>query len=292
VKNLRDSLLVTSRILESEHHDLRHLAFLAEYDPFSFYNHSDLRNLDLSNQSLLGLNFYSADFSNSKLENVEYERGAFNGAKLPEEYSYLCDEYDFTLTDIMDRVFDYFYLFVEFREISIETAIEISGMSYSKLARNSQISTATLRNARKGYTVAMDTATAISRALTLPNFSDRTDVKIENSDYHQPFLEGFDRVSTTRTNAHYRQRWVQPREFVSPHQPMTKLLNARPSGGFDQFTKKEFEYFKLKENEIVKDKDYSVVEVNGVERLVLNRFNHYKTSPWLIKIFIENGLSD
>jgi uncharacterized protein YjbI with pentapeptide repeats len=280
---------ITSRILEEEDNSLKRLSEISGFDPFHFYNYADLSNLDVSNQSLLGLNFYGANFVNSNLDNVEYEKGAFNGSTVPEKYSYLLDGYDFTLGEMTDKIFDYFYIYTKFRESSLEAAISVAQLSYSRVAEMSGISTDTLRNARRGLVVSIDTATSIATCLISSSQIRKVKIKTENSNVQQLVLQGFDLFDVKKRNSEVKSARMENGDFVSPHQPMAMILDINQKGGFTQITKKDFETYTKRQHVIVRDSDYQEHPYESGLEFKARYFTGHRFSPMMMNFLIQNS---
>ena len=160
-----EGLLKALKILRSDKKSLKELAGISGVDVFRFFNHADLRNLDLSHQDLTGLNFFGVDFGNTRLDGISYDVGAFNGSKVLEKYSSLIDDFDFCLSDILDDLFKYLYVFVQIRPESLERTISTLRISYQGLANHSNINVGTLRKARRGEIIALETAQSVASSL-------------------------------------------------------------------------------------------------------------------------------
>lgn len=232
----------TVNILQSEDSSLKDLAGKSGFNVFRFYNFSDLTKLDLRGENLTGLNFFGADLRDSNLDGIEYDVGAFNGANLSTEYEHLCDDYDFTIEDMSDPIMNHFYLFAEFRPRSLDAAIAATRMGYTEFAANSGITTSTLRKARNGSTVSVDTARSICRRFFEASKSNRTSAATlleKNSELTLP-------MSLTGTGGAFSKI-----SYVSLHQPMIKLMDVLPSGGFKTLTKNSFSFFLERRDAIV-----------------------------------------
>jgi len=155
----------TLQILRSDSTSIKQLAELSGMDVFRFFNHSDLTNLDLSKQDLTGLNFFGANLQNTNLDKISFDIGAFNGAILSEKYATLADDFEFCLSDILDEIFDYIYVYVQFRSESLEKAVSNLRLTYGDLAHFSNINVSTLRKARRSEIIALDTAQRIASSL-------------------------------------------------------------------------------------------------------------------------------
>lgn len=153
------------KILQSTEKSIKSLASISGFEIFYFFNNCNLSNLNLENQDLTGLNFFGANLENSNLDGIVYDKGAFNGAKIPDRYSSLKDPYDFIISDILNRIFEYIYVFFRFREETLEASISHLGISYTELSKSSNINISTLRKARRGEVVSYETALGISKAL-------------------------------------------------------------------------------------------------------------------------------
>jgi len=148
----------TIKILQSTSSSLRDLAELSGFDPSTFYDGADLRGLDISQQNLVGLNFQNADLRDANLEGIIVDDGAFNNANVDQKFDFLKDEFEFFISDILSEDLDYFHVFCRFRKFSLESAIELTKNSYKNFAHSSYISETTLRRARRGEVVSIDTA--------------------------------------------------------------------------------------------------------------------------------------
>ncbi len=148
-------------ILVSESHQLNELAVISGRSPFRFYNGADLSGLDLSNQNLIGLNFDNADLRLSKLDGVLHDRGCFNRSILDNTQQWLKDEYEYNAQEIIDFPVEQILLFVRIRPSTIDTLIAQIGLPFGDFAGEVRVSTASVRKARQGKVIAMETAQAI-----------------------------------------------------------------------------------------------------------------------------------
>lgn len=232
--NFSDGLKKTLEILRSDKKSLKILSEISGIDVFRFFNHADLRNLDLSHQDLTGLNFFGTDFSNTKLDSISYDVGAFNGSKISEKYSSLIDDFDFCLSDILDELFKYIYVYVQFRTESLERAISVLRTSYQNLAHRSNINIGTLRKARKGEIISLETAQNIASSL----------LQIEE-----------EKENDLESQLNFKIEFLQRRKSVIL-QPMIKLSQFNNN---DRFTIIKSEYLKYFTNnkDAIKNKVYS-----------------------------------
>lgn len=165
-------------ILENDSSSLKYLAYISGVDPFYFYRASDLTRLDLSDQDLKGLNFDQADLRMANLSRVDYDKGAFNNALMPLEFLSMTDSFDSYFDDLETEDIGRIYLFIRIREGLIDDIKKITKLQYSNLAEIAGISSATLRKARRGEAIALDTAKGIStiKAKFLDNMEGRRQV--------------------------------------------------------------------------------------------------------------------
>jgi transcriptional regulator with XRE-family HTH domain len=161
---VHDHLQTTLRILLSDTDGLRMLASYSGFDVFSFYEGADLRGVDLAGQDLQGLSFSDADLRGANLGGISYDLGAFNNSILSDRYSALRDEFDGYLEDALREPLKRVYIFARFRPVSFEETRLLLGLSYSDLARLSDLSHATVRKASKGLVVNLTTATSLAEA--------------------------------------------------------------------------------------------------------------------------------
>ncbi|HEX8573881.1 MAG TPA: pentapeptide repeat-containing protein [Allosphingosinicella sp.] len=159
--NFQDELKQVLVLLQSGETSLVRLAAMSGRDPFTFYQRAHLTNLDLSGQDLRGLNFEGANLLGSKLEEVNYESGAFNGSILDPQYRSYEDDYIFRIEDILHPFVKRIFCYVEFRLGAIDAIIESAGFSYGDASARAKISSATLRKARRGEMIVIDSARAI-----------------------------------------------------------------------------------------------------------------------------------
>lgn len=231
--NFTEYLNKTLEILRSEKKTLKTLAEISGLDVFRFFNHGDLRDLDLSHKDLTGLNFFGADFSNTKLDEISYDAGAFNGARLPEKYAILIDDFEFCLSDILDDLFRYVYVFVQFRTESLEKAITNLRVSYQSLAERSNINVSTLRKARRSEVVSLETAQSIASSLLEIEEEKSTDVE-----------------SQLNFNVEYKKR----RKNIIM-QPMIKLIQFSNNDRFTTISSEYLKYF-TDHKELIKSSVY------------------------------------
>jgi predicted transcriptional regulator len=193
----------TLRILLAESEDLKVLADLSGLDPFSFYEGADLRNADLGGQDLRGLSFFEADLRGANLGGVRYDKGAFNGSILSDKHKGFQDQFDGRLSDALLEPLRRVYMFARFRPETLNEIIEFLSISIQKFSESANISTTTLRKAKKGYVISFETAVGISEAIN--KISDQLNLKsVEFSGKIQiPMIEflsdkvtgGFNRIS-------------------------------------------------------------------------------------------------
>lgn len=158
---LKDRLDETLKLLLSESGSLKELAAMSSFEPFTFYNGANLESIDLSGQDLTGLNFDGADLLGANLSNVRFDPGAFNNAKT--DQANLTDEYDCYATDLLFPVLhEHIYVFCRFRESTFDEYLSETNLTLKKIAELSKISTATLRKARLGETIAINSAVNIA----------------------------------------------------------------------------------------------------------------------------------
>lgn len=179
--------------LMSEEDGLRVLAERSGFDPFRFYQGADLSGLDLSGQDLKGLNFERAILVESNLEGVSFDKGAFNGAVVSQEYANILDEFDFFMDDVFSANRFNLYYFGRFRNDNLERAISKSEMYYEDFASLARINPQTLRKARRGEIVSHETVTAICSAL-LDSWEQVgfDDLLGGDADLRQPFIQFLD----------------------------------------------------------------------------------------------------
>lgn len=214
---------VVMRILFDESGSLKRLAEISGLDPFSFFRGASLNGLDLSNQDLRGLNFEDADLRDANLENIEYDAGAFNGANLSGYAQSFRDPFEFYIDDIPIVTFSKIYVYARFRPSSLEACIQSTGMTYQVFGSLGTLNLTTLRKARRGQVVSIDTAYQICRTLVKAWSQDSDKVQ-----YEIPLFK--------EVNSSYRS-------FVQPKQPMIELLDLTGGGGFNSISRKRFLYF-------------------------------------------------
>lgn len=161
---LQSSLSAVIDILTSESHDLYQLAALSGRPVFSFYNNSDLRNIDISGQDLRGLNFKNADLRSANLENVDFDDGAFNESILDSKHDWLTDKYEFSVDDLESYPIDQILVFCRMRSGIVDRFVSNARMTYSDFAGEAGISTAALRKCRNEAVVAFDTAKGVLKS--------------------------------------------------------------------------------------------------------------------------------
>lgn len=152
-------------LLKSSESDLRRLAEMAGEDPFDFYRGAELRDLDLGNQDLSGMNFDKADIRFSRLDNSLFDPGAFNGSIINDNQKWLVDEFEFYSDDLSVHDNNEILIFCRFRPRIVENALEELDTSYSEMASASGISSGALRKCRRSEVVAFDTAYSLLRAI-------------------------------------------------------------------------------------------------------------------------------
>ncbi|WP_374551928.1 pentapeptide repeat-containing protein [Sphingobium yanoikuyae] len=195
-------------ILESEFHSLKSLAFISGYDPFEFYRGSDLRGLDLSGQDLSGLNFDKADLRGAILNNTIYENGAFNNSLLSEDQNVLTDHFDCNLDDITQEDVKRLYLFARFRDNYIDNFSKNLSVPFGELAEFSKLSTSTLRKARRGETISIESCIGLSLGIT--------------------------QIFSSNPKA---------KSYTVARQPCIEILSLNPSGGFDRIGRENFLFY-------------------------------------------------
>jgi hypothetical protein len=164
------------------------LAELTGYNPFSFYEGADLVGLDISGQDLTGLNFNSANLTGTDLNNIKFSPGAFNGAKLDDQFTLLQDRFEYTLKEASSGLIQRIHFYPRFRDGALDLIARSLRVTYDYLAVSCGISPGTLRNARRGKYVTMDTVRSIHEGI-----GDLTKLKAhirpaEASSYMQPIL--------------------------------------------------------------------------------------------------------
>ncbi|MES3044659.1 hypothetical protein [Sphingomonas faeni] len=167
--------------LLSDSHDLRFLAEHSGFDPLTFYQGADLTSLDLRGQDLQGLNFDSADIRFSQLNDIKFDRGAFNRSSISSDQAWAVDHYDLSASDILNHDSSSIFVFVQFRKGFVDKLFEIIAIPYSQFSGQADVSTVAIRKARKGSTVAFQTAHSI-----IKRFSD---IVSESSPSDLPFYD-------------------------------------------------------------------------------------------------------
>jgi hypothetical protein len=171
-------------MIDHENQDLSELASKSGFDPYSFYQSADLRNINLNDQDLRGLNFDGADFRGAIITNIEYDNGSFNRSLIDNLNISLIDEFDVTIYDVMALrgLFVYDYVLFSFRPGIIDRLSDTLLLTYRDIALRCNVSTATLRSARHGFEVANHTAVSIAQGIT-GIFNDRNIIKRAESIY-------------------------------------------------------------------------------------------------------------
>lgn len=151
-------------ILRCPSHNLKELAIISGRSPLRFFNSADLSGLDLSSQDLTGLNFDNADLRLSNLEGTTFDPGCFNNSLLDVGQQWLKDEFEFNAEDIMNHPNNDLLVFAQFRPELIDTIITITRSSFESFAKRSGASTSSVRKARYGKVVAIETAQSVISA--------------------------------------------------------------------------------------------------------------------------------
>ncbi|WP_404714145.1 pentapeptide repeat-containing protein [Sphingomonas sp. MMS24-J13] len=155
----------TIEILVSKSGSLKALAKISGRDPFSFYRSADLSNLDLSQQDLTGLNFEGADLRFCNLADIRYDSGAFNGCIVDDANSHIKDQYEFYASDVEKFKTEEILLHCRVRPNIIDQFIEPFDMTLREFSKFSEVGLNSLRKARVGSVVAMETAKRIFLSL-------------------------------------------------------------------------------------------------------------------------------
>lgn len=163
-------------LLEHPSNSLKALAYISGYDPFSFYRGADLSNLDISDQDLTGLNFDGAELRGCNLSGVLFDKGAFNNAIIDEKFSYLNDGYDTYISDLISENTKNLHFFGKFRSEFIDKIVDSGLYSYGEISRRMNISTATLRKARRSEMLSIETVSKIADYLNSDEFIQTFDV--------------------------------------------------------------------------------------------------------------------
>lgn len=206
INDLASQFMSVLAILESDDSDLKSLALRAKRDPFDFYQGADLSGLNLDGADLTGMNFDNANLRSANLKDVSFDLGAFNASYLGNDAFSLKDKFDCYLSDMELPQMGRIYYFASFRGETLEKFFELSKVSYSLFCDEAEISSRTLRNARRNEVVSSETARSICRAMT----SIINDIKLYET-------KG---ASVLR-------------------QPMMQILSLEQSGGFTHLTRKE-----------------------------------------------------
>lgn len=220
---LRKELETVLDILDCDVDSIKQLARKSQRPLFHFFKGADLTNLDLSGEDLTGLNFDDASFKGSKLDNIVFDRGAFNNSVLSPEIAEFVDEYDVYLDDLLNHFDDFFYVFVRFRADELDRELKVLGFSNILLSNLSNVSVTTIRKARRGGVVSLNTAKSIADALINGGEKDIG----ENLLLRLPPIE---------------------------RQPYIQLLELNPTGGFEWRTRKDI--ISLSEGVANDDKSY------------------------------------
>lgn len=216
MKNSKDFHAV-EKLLFDESGSLRALAMVAGFEPFSFYRGADLRDLNLTNHDLVGLNFEGADLRGANLDNIHYTLGAFNGSKLSPKYFDLIDEFDCYLEDALTGIEFGLNFFGRMRAETLEAGIEYTRLTYGQFCARANINQLTLRRARRQQPVACTTLKAVCELLS--RFIER------------PMPDDL-----------FSEKW----KTLSPaSQPFIQLLTLHGEGGFRTVTSSEFADFLL-----------------------------------------------
>lgn len=162
---MKGDFLDVLHILSSDHHDLKFLASLSKYEIFGFYQGADLTGLDLSGQDLRGLNFEKADLRGAKVENVLFDKGAFNGAWMDDVPEEIRDEYDIFIDDICLGYLDHISLHYRFRPHFIDDVLNAFNVYYNRFSESANVSTATVRRVRDGDAIANESIFGVVKAL-------------------------------------------------------------------------------------------------------------------------------
>jgi hypothetical protein len=151
-------------ILKSDSHVLRDLVALTGRDRFRFFNGADLTGLDLSEQDLTGMNFDNADLRFSNLRLATHDPGCFNNSILDNDQHWLRDDFEFNATEIIQFPNEQLQAFVKMRPSIIDTIIGALGVKFDMFASRAELSLASLRKARQGKIVAVETAQSVLEA--------------------------------------------------------------------------------------------------------------------------------
>lgn len=155
-----DPKIVTTLLCASTS-GLKELAQASGLDTFDFYRGALLRGLDLSGQDLRGLNFDKADLRGSQLDNALFEAGSFNGSLIDAAYSDLQDKYVFYAEEVVRHPAKDILLFARFRDGFVENAVRGMGFHFQRFAELIGLGTNSLRKARLGDVIAIETAVKI-----------------------------------------------------------------------------------------------------------------------------------
>jgi hypothetical protein len=154
------------RVMETLLSTERSLKVLAENSGYSilpFYRGANLTNLNLDGQDLTGLNFDNADLRFSNLTNTTYDEGAFNNSVLPDESGIRIDEFDCYMEDIVEEYTSSLYIFIKFRSDFLDKEITRLGLSYQEFSERCNLSTSTVRKARRSEVISIESAISICK---------------------------------------------------------------------------------------------------------------------------------
>lgn len=162
----QDQWSIINRLLNSDSTSLKELAQLSGRDIFTFYNGASLVGLDLTGQDLIGLNFDKADLRSTKLDDIKFDAGAFNGSILDQEQNWLSDEFEFYLEDLRSFPKERMLIFIKIRPGIIDHVLKSAGVTFALFSTGANVSENALRKARKGSVVSIETALSVLNSLS------------------------------------------------------------------------------------------------------------------------------
>ncbi|WP_203308823.1 pentapeptide repeat-containing protein [Sphingomonas beigongshangi] len=176
-------------IAESGETNLVSLAKMTEFDQYRFYEGADLTGIDVSGQDVSGLSFFGANLTGANLSDILFSPGAFNGATVDAQYSALKDSFEFRISEVTDGYLQRIHLYATFRPGYIESVLSYLSVTYDNMANQCEISTSTLRKARRGELVSMETVKNISNGILLIVRDRGADYPIDESIYMNPVIK-------------------------------------------------------------------------------------------------------
>ncbi len=148
-------------ILRSDSQSLSELAAISGRDKFTFYRGADLTNLDLRGQNLTGLNFDNADIRFSRIDDTNFDKGAFNRTLVDASQAWATDEYESYFNELLDHPIRSVLIFCKIRPGMIDGLLYELGISFREFSNKIKVSENAIRKSRNGEVIAYETAVSV-----------------------------------------------------------------------------------------------------------------------------------